>query len=99
MSLGVWCSPSVIVHVYIGPSSGHSRLSLSMYRHAVVNKIPSVGFRGSVKGTAVYALEEEDAKVLEAGHSLPKDWFMTRESAARAANSNDSRKRILKAFG
>ena len=35
MPLSVWCSPSVIVHVYIGPSSGHSRLSLSMYRHAV----------------------------------------------------------------
>ena len=29
MSLGVWYSLSVIVHVYIGPSSDHSRLSLS----------------------------------------------------------------------
>ena len=27
MSLGVWCSPSVIVHIYISPSSGHSRIS------------------------------------------------------------------------
>ena len=35
MSQGVWCSPSIIVHVCVGPSSGHSRVSLSMYRHAV----------------------------------------------------------------
>ena len=35
MSLGVWCSPSIIVHVYIGPSSGHSRVTLSLYRRAV----------------------------------------------------------------
>ena len=35
MSQGVWCSPGIIVQVYIGPSSGHSRVSLSLYRHAV----------------------------------------------------------------
>ena len=38
MSQGVWCSPGLIVHVYIGPNSGHSRASLSLYRHAVYRK-------------------------------------------------------------
>ena len=32
-------------------------------------------------GMALYACEEEDADILEAGRPLDKNWFLTRKSA------------------
>jgi len=39
-------------------------------------------------GMAVYACEEEDADVLEAGRPLPKNWFLTRRSAGMSTFIN-----------
>ena len=58
MSPGVWCSQSAIVQPQMGPSSGHSRLSMSLDR-AVVQKsseknLKSIGVRDGMGGQGQY---------------------------------------------